>query len=89
MGSGYNSVGASPDSDSMVESESESGVGLMLCGLGLGLMPHGLGLTPCGLGLKHESGQHLKGKCRHFKSNNEQLGKEIIFCNIKEESENF
>ena len=51
------SVGASPDSDSMGESESESGLesglGLYPCGLGLGLGLHlcGLGLKRCGLGL--------------------------------------
>ena len=51
------SDGASPDSDSMGESESESGLesglGLYPCGLGLGLGLHlcGLGLKHCGLGL--------------------------------------
>ena len=51
------SVGVSPDSDSMGESESESGLesglGLYPCGLGLELKLHlcGLGLKRCGLGL--------------------------------------
>ena len=38
------SVGASPDLDSMGESESESRLGLYPCGLGPGLWSHGLGL---------------------------------------------
>ena len=47
----FSSVGVSPDSDSMGESESglESGLGLYPCGLGLHLC--GLGLKRCGLGL--------------------------------------
>ena len=51
------SVGASPDLDSMGESESESRLGLYPCGLGLGLHLGGLGLWSHGLGL----GLHLGG----------------------------
>ena len=42
--------------------ESESRLGLHLCGLGLGLHLGGLGLKPCGLGLwSHGLGLHTGG----------------------------
>ena len=63
------SVGASPDLDSMGESESKSRLGLYPCGLGLhlgglGLWSHGLGLGlhPGGLRLTVSPGE-LGEKC--------------------------